>query len=86
MNITELFLRFSVGYGAEWVMWLLIGLSGVSMHLMIERAIFFFRSRTDVASPSVDELRRARFTPARDREGRPVATRIVYTVRYVLEA
>jgi len=52
MNITELFLRFSVGYGAEWVMWLLIGLSGVSMYLVIERAIFFFQSRSDVAGLS----------------------------------
>ncbi len=48
MSITELFLRFSVNYGAEWVMWLLIGLSGVSIYLMLDRAIFFFRARTNM--------------------------------------
>ena len=54
MNLTELFLRFSINYGAEWVMWLLVGLSGVSFYLIIERLIFFFRYRTDVAALSKD--------------------------------
>ena len=54
MNLTELFLRFSLNYGAEWVMWLLVGLSGVSFYLMIERAIFFFRHRTNVDDLSRD--------------------------------
>lgn len=54
MDLTELFLRFSVNYGAEWVMWLLIALSGVSFYLVIERAIFFFRHRGDTASLSRD--------------------------------
>jgi TonB family protein len=35
---------------------------------------------------AVEELRSARFRPALDRRGRAVDTRIVYTVRYVLEA
>ncbi len=35
---------------------------------------------------AVAELRDARFSAALDREGRPVDTRVVYTVRYVLEA
>ncbi len=52
MNLTELFLRFSVNYGAEWVMWLLVILSGVSFYLIIERTIFFIRFRTDVAGLS----------------------------------
>ena len=54
MNLTELFLRFSVNYGAEWVMWLLIGLSGVSFYLIIERSIFFIRFRTNVMTLSRD--------------------------------
>jgi len=54
MELTQLFLRFSVNYGAEWVMWLLIGLSGVSFYLIIERSIFFIRFRTNVASLSAD--------------------------------
>ncbi len=54
MSLTELFLRFCVNYGAEWVMWLLIGLSGISFYLIIERAIFFFRFRTNVPRLSTD--------------------------------
>lgn len=54
MELTELFLRFSVNYGAEWVMWLLIALSGVSFYLIIDRAIFFFRYRTNVSALSQD--------------------------------
>lgn len=54
MRLTELFLRFSVNYGAEWVMWLLVGLSAFSFYLIIERAIFFFRFRTNAAALSRD--------------------------------
>jgi len=42
MNITEKFLSFSL-LGAEWVMWLLIILSIISVGIMIERAVFFWR-------------------------------------------
>jgi biopolymer transport protein ExbB len=58
MNLTELFLRFSVNYGAEWVMWFLVGLSGLSFYLIIDRAIFFFRNRTDVNRLSSDLSKR----------------------------
>ncbi len=43
MNITERFLSFSL-LGAEWVMWLLRLLSVISMGLMIERGVFFWRN------------------------------------------
>jgi biopolymer transport protein ExbB len=33
--------------GAEWVMWLLVGLSVVAVTVIIERAIFFLTSRDD---------------------------------------
>ena len=39
-NITERFLDFAL-LGAEWVMWLLVVLSVVSVYVMIERIIFF---------------------------------------------
>jgi TonB family protein len=39
-----------------------------------------------LAAAARSELSRARFRPARDRSGTAVATRIVYTVRYVLDA
>lgn len=34
---------------------------------------------------AAERLRRARFRPAQDRNGRPVDTRIIYTVRYLLD-
>jgi biopolymer transport protein ExbB len=39
-NITERFLDFAL-LGAEWVMWLLVVLSIVSVYVMIERILFF---------------------------------------------
>lgn len=44
--------------GAAWVLWLLFGLSGVSLAIAIERAWVFRRTRGDVAS-LVPQLRRA---------------------------
>ena len=49
MNIIESFKGFSL-LGAEWVMWVLIFLSLISITIMIERLIFFIGQRTDVAT------------------------------------
>lgn len=38
-----------------------------------------------LATAAVAAIRRARFRPALDRRGQPVDTRIVYTVRYILD-
>ncbi|MEM9490893.1 MAG: MotA/TolQ/ExbB proton channel family protein [Myxococcota bacterium] len=43
MNITEQFTNFAL-LGAEWVLWLLVGLSILSIGVMVERFLFF-RSR-----------------------------------------
>jgi len=40
MSLTEEFLKFSL-IGAEWVLWLLVILSVLSVYVMIERALFF---------------------------------------------
>ena len=40
MNLTEKFLQFAT-LGAEWVLWLLVILSVISVYVMIERALFF---------------------------------------------
>jgi biopolymer transport protein ExbB len=56
MNITERFLAFTL-IGAEWVLWLLIGLSVISFAIMIERAYYFFTHAVDVDALAV-ELRR----------------------------
>jgi biopolymer transport protein ExbB len=47
MNIIEGFKSFAL-LGAEWVMWVLVVLSLVSISIMIERVIFFFGKRTDI--------------------------------------
>jgi biopolymer transport protein ExbB len=56
MHITERFLAFTL-LGAEWVLWLLIGLSVVSFAIMIERAYYFLTHAVDVESLASD-LRR----------------------------
>lgn len=47
MDITEQFKSFAL-LGAEWVMWILIALSVVSITIMVERAIFFSGKRPNV--------------------------------------
>jgi biopolymer transport protein ExbB len=46
MNITQKFLAFTL-LGAQWVLWVLIGLSVISVAIMIERAMYFIRRRID---------------------------------------
>ncbi len=40
MNLTQKFLQFAL-LGAEWVLWLLIALSVISVYVMVERFLFF---------------------------------------------
>ena len=47
MNIIERFLAFAL-LGATWVLWLLVGLSVLSVAFMIERIRFYFSTRIDV--------------------------------------
>lgn len=47
MSLTEQFLNFAL-LGAEWVMWLLVALSILSVGVMIERAMFLRARRIDV--------------------------------------
>jgi biopolymer transport protein ExbB len=56
MHITERFLAFTL-LGAEWVLWLLITLSVISLAIMIERAWFFATHRLDAVGLG-EELRR----------------------------
>lgn len=56
MNITETFKGFSL-LGAEWVMWVLVALSLISIAIMIERAIYFFGQRPNVAT-LIDDVRK----------------------------
>lgn len=47
MDLTTKFLAFTL-LGAQWVLWLLIGLSIISVAIMIERALYFARRRVDL--------------------------------------
>jgi biopolymer transport protein ExbB len=48
MNISDWLQRIMVGFGANWVMWLMIGLSVVSVAIMLERAWYFWSLRDDL--------------------------------------
>ena len=54
MNLVEWLKRVMVSTGAEWVMWLLIGLSIASVAIILERAWFFNSVKDDLAKLSRD--------------------------------
>jgi biopolymer transport protein ExbB len=54
MNLVEWVQRLMTNFGAEWVMWLMLGLSVVSVAIMLERAWFFWSVRDDVAALARD--------------------------------
>ena len=61
MNLVEWLQRLMTNFGAEWVMWMLIGLSVVSVAIMLERAWFYVSLREDLptlASRLRDALRK----------------------------
>ncbi len=47
MDLTAKFLAFTL-LGAQWVLWLLIGLSVISVAIMIERLLYFARRKVDL--------------------------------------
>ena len=49
MNLVEWLKRIMVGFGAAWVMWFMLGLSVVSVAIMLERGWFFYSIRDDLA-------------------------------------
>ncbi len=58
MNLVGWLQKIMVGFGASWVMWLMIGLSVVSVAIILERAWFFWSLRDDLVVLS-KELRAA---------------------------
>jgi biopolymer transport protein ExbB len=54
MKLVEWLQRIMVGFGAEWVMWLMIGLSVISVAIMLERAWFFWSLRDDLVTLARD--------------------------------
>ena len=49
MKLVEWLQRLMTNFGAEWVMWLLIFLSVVSVAIMLERGWFYYSLRDDLA-------------------------------------
>lgn len=69
MDIQQRMTAFAL-LGATWVMWLLIGLSVISVAIMLERAYFFAVTRDDIDSlrkDLLDSLRRGDIAAARKR-------------------
>jgi biopolymer transport protein ExbB/TolQ len=56
MNLVEWLQRLMTNFGAEWVMWLLLGLSVISVAIMLERA-WFYHSLDDDTEKLASELR-----------------------------
>lgn len=48
MNLVEWLQRIMVGFGAAWVMWLMLGLSVISVAIILERGWFFWSLRDDL--------------------------------------
>ncbi|MEY4544632.1 MAG: hypothetical protein RL685_827 [Pseudomonadota bacterium] len=60
MNLVEWLQRLMTNFGAEWVMWLLIGLSVLSVAVMLERAWFYHSLNDDTEKLSRDLRERLR--------------------------
>jgi biopolymer transport protein ExbB/TolQ len=77
MHLVEWLQRLMTNFGATWVMWVLIGLSVVSVAIMLERAWFYFSLRDDLEALVAkfrDALRSADLEGARKiLEGSPSA-------------
>jgi biopolymer transport protein ExbB/TolQ len=68
MQLVEWLQRLMTNFGAAWVMWLLLGLSVVSVAVMLERAWFYLSLRDDLADLAAkfrDALRKGDFDKAK---------------------
>jgi biopolymer transport protein ExbB/TolQ len=54
MKLVEWLQRIMVGFGASWVMWLMLALSVVSVAIILERAWFFWSLRDDLVALARD--------------------------------
>src|SRR5687767_2787091 len=83
MNLVEWLQRLMTNFGAGWVMWLLIGLSVLSVAIMLERGWFYWSLRDDLAKLAHDlreRLRAGDLAGARKRmESSPSAEAAVVT-------
>lgn len=54
MNVVDWVYKVLVGTGSAWIMWVLIGLSVISVAIILERAWFYVSLRDDIARLSKD--------------------------------
>lgn len=69
MHLVNWLQRLMTNFGAEWVMWLMIGLSVISVAVMLERAWFYFSLRDDLAALASrfrDSLRKGDYEQAKE--------------------
>ncbi|HEY3233659.1 MAG TPA: MotA/TolQ/ExbB proton channel family protein [Polyangiaceae bacterium] len=72
MDITDWLQKLMIQFGARWVMWLLVGLSVISVAIMLERGWFYFTLRDDLGKLAVqlrDFLKNGDLAGARKRLG-----------------
>jgi biopolymer transport protein ExbB len=88
MDLTSKFLAFTL-LGAQWVLWLLIALSVLSVAVMIERAMYFGRRRVDLdklGRDVLEALRSGRVDAALETYGRVDAMEAVVALAGLREA
>jgi len=66
MNLVEWLQGLMTSFGASWVMWLLIGLSVISVAIMLERGWFYFSLRDDIPRLAADLRKKLRAGDAED--------------------
>jgi biopolymer transport protein ExbB len=66
MNLVEWLQGLMTSFGASWVMWLLIGLSVISVAIMLERGWFYFSLRDDIPRLAADLRQKLRSGDAED--------------------
>lgn len=70
MNLVEWIQRLMTNFGAEWVMWVMLGLSVISVAVMLERAWFYWSLRDDIGNLAKELrglLRKGNLSKARER-------------------
>jgi biopolymer transport protein ExbB len=89
MNLVEWLQNLMTNFGAGWVMWLMIGLSVVSVAIMLERGWFYWSLRDDIGSLAQklrESLRRGDTDGARQTMERSPSAEAAVVVAGLLEA
>jgi biopolymer transport protein ExbB len=71
--LTDKLSHFFENIGAEWVLWLLLALLGLSIIIVVERLLFFWRNRVDTADLSrrvIEAIRAGQPRQAREQLGK----------------